>query len=132
MAKKATGPFEVKLNPLAADFTPNEPHLGRMSIDKTFTGDLDGSSVGQMLTAMTAVKGSAGYVAIEKVTGTLDGKSGSFILQHSGMMGAGQQSLTIVVVTDSGTDELEGLSGSMNIIIENGAHSYEFEYELPE
>ena len=131
MAEKATGAFEVKLNPLAADFTPDEPHLGRMSIDKTFSGDLEATSIGQMLTAMTDVKGSAGYVAIEKVTGTLNGKAGSFILQHNGMMGGGQQALTITVVTDSGTGELAGLSGSMNIIIDNGAHSYEMDYELP-
>ena len=131
MAQKATGDFEVKLTPMASDFPSDELNLGRMSIDKSFSGDLDGTSVGQMLMARTDVKGSAGYVAIEKVTGSLEGKTGSFVLQHSGMMGGGQQSLTITVVTDSGTGELEGLSGTMNIIIEDGAHSYEMEYELP-
>ena len=84
-----------------------------------------------MLMARTDVKGSAGYVAIEKVTGSLAGKSGTFVLQHNGMMGGGEQSLSITVVSDSGTGELEGLSGSMHIIIEDGAHRYEMEYELP-
>ena len=131
MPSHATGTFEVKLNPLSSDVTPEEPHLGRMSIDKQFKGDLEATGAGQMLTAMTDVKGSAGYVAIEKVTGTLQGKKGSFVLQHSGTMAAGQQSLSITVVPDSGTDELSGISGSMTIDIDgDGGHSYGFEYDV--
>jgi hypothetical protein len=101
-----------------------------MSIDKKFHGDLEGASKGTMLASMTAIPNSAGYVAIEKVTGTLHGKRGSFALQHSGTMNRGAQSLTITVVPDSGTDELAGISGSMKIIIEGKKHSYEFEYTI--
>lgn len=123
---KASGEFDVKLSPLSDD-----PMLGRMSLDKTFRGDLEGTSKGEMLTAMTAVKGSAGYVAVERVTATLKGKRGSFILQHSGTMTRGAQSLTITVVPDSGTDELAGLAGQMTIRIEpGGKHFYDFEYTL--
>lgn len=101
-----------------------------MTIDKTFAGELSGKSDGEMLTAMTAVQGSAGYVAVEKVTGTLAGKSGSFILLHHGVMSAVGEAQHIVVVPDSGTDALAGLSGSMRIINDAGAHSYEFDYEI--
>ena len=105
--------------------------VGRMTIDKQFQGDLAGTSKGQMLMASSpSVKGSAGYVAIEKVTGTLNGRSGSFYLQHSGTMTRGAGELTITVIPDSGTDELADLQGKMNIIIADGKHSYEFEYEL--
>jgi len=130
MSSRATGTFEVKLNPLSSDVTPDEPHLGRMSIDKQFSGELEGTSVGQMLTAMTDVKGSAGYVAIEKVTGSLQGKKGSFVLQHNGSMGGGEECLSITVVPDSGTDELTGLSGTMTINRGEEGHSYEFEYSI--
>src|SRR5271165_4091355 len=100
-----------------------------MSIDKQFHGDLEGTSKGEMLGAMTEVKGSAGYVAIERVTGTLNGRSGTFVLQHSGTMTRGTQHMTITVVPDSGTGGLAGISGSMTIIIkEGGKHFYEFEY----
>lgn len=123
---RASGTFEVKLSPQSdADNT-----VGRMSIDKQFQGDLVGTSKGQMLMAGTGVEGSAGYVAIEKVEGTLGGRSGSFFLQHSGTMTRGVGELSIAVIPDSGTGELVGLSGRMNIIIAGGAHSYEFEYEL--
>jgi hypothetical protein len=104
--------------------------VGRMLIDKRFEGDLEGASKGQMLAAGTSVAGSAGYVAMEQVTGTLGGRSGSFILQHSGTMSRGAASLTVSVVPDSGTGGLEGLSGRMNIIIAEGQHSYEFDYTL--
>jgi hypothetical protein len=124
----ATGTFEVKLAPLATDAAG----LGRMSIDKQFHGDLEASSKGEMLSAMSEVKGSAGYVAIERVTGTLGGRKGSFVLQHSGTMNRGAASLSVTVVPDSGTGELAGLSGKMAILIEGGKHSYEFEYTLPE
>ena len=127
MTTHVRGPFEVKLTPQADEGSP----LSRMTIDKQFHGDLQATSVGQMLAGMTAVAGSAGYVAMEKVTGTLSGRTGSFILQHTGVMNRGAQSLTITVIPDSGTGELEGLSGTMMIVITDGKHSYEFDYELP-
>ena len=128
MTTRATGTFEVKLTPQTD--APDAP-VGRMSIDKQFQGDLAGTSNGQMLMASSpSVKGSAGYVAIEKVTGTLNGRPGSFYLQHTGTMTRGVGELTITVIPDSGTDELVGLRGNMNIIIADGKHSYEFDYEL--
>jgi hypothetical protein len=107
-------------------------HLGRMSIDKQFHGDLEATSRGEMLTAMTSVPGSAGYVAIERVSGTLRGRAGTFVLQHSGTMSGGAQSLVISVVPDSGTDQLEGLAGTMTITITDGVHSYAFDYTVGE
>jgi flagellar basal body rod protein FlgG len=128
MSNRASGTFEVKLNP--QDEGPDAP-VGRMSIDKQFQGDLAATSKGQMLMASSStVKDSAGYVAIEKVTGTLKGRRGSFYLQHTGTMTRGVGELGITVIPDSGTDELVGLRGKMNIIIADGKHSYEFEYEL--
>ena len=106
--------------------------LGRMSIDKQFHGDLEGTSRGQMLTAGTAVTGSAGYVAIEHVSGTLHGRGGTFVLQHSGTMTRGAPQLSITVVPDSGTGELVGLAGQMAIVIADGKHSYDFEYTIAE
>jgi len=129
---RATGTFEVKLKPLAAYDTAEGSPLGRMSIDKEFHGDLEGTSKGEMLTGMTAVKNSAGYVAIERVTGTLHGRSGAFIFQHSGTMTRGEPTLLVTVVPDSGTEALSGLSGALVIIIEGGKHSYEFEYSIPD
>jgi hypothetical protein len=123
----ASGTFEVKLAPLATD----APDLGRMSIDKQFHGDLEATSKGEMLTAMTGVQGSAGYVAVEKVTGSLKGRTGTFVLQHTGLMNRGTPQLTITVVPDSGTGQLEGLTGTMAIQIEGGKHSYTFDYTLP-
>ncbi len=128
---KATGTFNVTLNPQDAYATGvDNINLGRMSIDKTFSGDLHGISQGEMLSAMTAVKGSAGYVAIEQVTGTLVDKKGSFVLQHFGTMNQGKDALTLEVVPDSGSGELTGLSGKMSIKIEDGQHLYEFDFEL--
>ena len=101
--------------------------LGRMTIDKTFGGDLVGMSRRQMLAAATPVEGSAGYVAIERVEGTLQGRRGTFLLQHSGTMTRGESKLTVTVVPDSGTEQLAGLSGSMAIVIEGKKHSYEFD-----
>jgi hypothetical protein len=121
----------VQLTPEAPDGTPADSALGRLRMVKQFRGDLAGSSRGQMLTAMTPVEGSAGYVAIERVSGTLNGRAGTFVLQHSGTMSRGNQHLTIAVVPDSGTGELVGLAGQMVITIANGKHSYEFEYTLP-
>ena len=130
MTTHATGTFEVKLVPLADDHA-TAAGLGRMSIDKRFHGDLEASSQGQMTSYMTAVKGSAGYVAMERVTGTLAGRKGSFVLQHNGIMDRGAPSLTVAVVPDSGTEELTGLTGTLAIIIADGKHSYDFEYSLP-
>lgn len=129
--KHATGPFEVKLNPLSTYENSEGSLLGRMSIDKQFHGDLEATSKGEMLSAMTSVKGSAGYVAIECVSGTLDGRSGTFALQHSATMTRGVPQLVITVVPDSGTEQLAGLAGAMTIDIVDGKHSYDFEYTLP-
>lgn len=128
---KIRGTFEVSLNPLSC-YAQGEAgvKLGRMSIDKRFTGELSASSKGEMLSAMTPVQGSAGYVAIEQVCGTLSGKQGRFVLQHFGTMNRGQDRLILEVVPDSGTDELSNLTGRMTITIEGGQHYYEFEYEL--
>ena len=122
---RAVGTFEVKLAP-----QPTDAPIGRMSIDKQFHGDLHGVSRGEMLAVQGAVQGSAAYVALERVTGTLAGRTGTFMLQHTGVMNRGAASLTITVVPDSGTEELAGLTGTMKIIIAEGRHSYEFDYEL--
>lgn len=106
--------------------------LGRMLLDKQFHGDLEGTSKGQMLAAMSTVPGSGGYVAMELVTGTLKGKSGSFVLQHNGIMTRGVPQMTVSVVPDSGTAQLVGLAGVMTIKIADGKHSYEFEYTIAE
>jgi len=133
MTTRALGTFDVKLTPPGADDKGEASPVGRMTIDKQFHGDLEGTSKGEMLTAMTAVKGSAGYVAIERVTGTLRGRKGTFALQHTGIMTRGTPSLTITVVPDSGTDQLAGLSGKMAIVIgTDGKHSCEFDYTLAE
>lgn len=126
----AAGTFDVKLAPQGSD--AQDPDLGRMTIDKQFHGGLDGTSKGQMLTAGTTTKGSAGYVAIEKFTGTLNGRTGSFVLQHNATMNRGVPQLNIIVVPDSGTGQLAGLTGKLNIIIADGSHSYEFEYTIPD
>jgi hypothetical protein len=127
---RAHGTFDVKLKPQAPD-DGADAALSRMTIDKQFHGDLEGASKGQMLAAGTAVKDSAGYVAIEHVTGTLAGRSGSFALQHSGTMNRGEPQLTITVVPDSGTGQLAGLAGQMTITITDGKHFYDFDYQLP-
>lgn len=123
----ARGPFDVKMAPQPG----LEPPLARMSLEKRYHGDLEAESRGEMLSAGTAVAGSAGYVAIERVAGTLGGRQGSFVLQHTGTMNRGEPSLSITVVPDSGTGELAGLSGRLAIDIrEGGAHFYDFEYAL--
>jgi hypothetical protein len=128
MTQIASGTFEVQLKPQADGGEVSS--LGRMSIDKRFHGDLEGTSRGQMLTAGTAVKDSAGYVAIEQVTGVLYGRKGTFVLQHSGTMTRGVPGLVVAVVPDSGTDQLAGISGTMAIKIADGKHYYHFEYSL--
>jgi Protein of unknown function (DUF3224) len=131
MTQTARGTFVVKLLPLSFEALPEGAKLGRMSIDKQISGDLVATTVGQMLSAMTEVKGSAGYVAIERVEGTLLGRQGAFVLQHTGTMNRGVPGLSVTVVPDSGTGELSGLVGDFKIIIEGGQHSYEFNYSLP-
>jgi len=129
MTQHGAGTFDVKLTP--QDDKSEDKALGRMTIEKQWHGDLEGTSKGQMLTGGDVTKGSAGYVAIEKFTGTLKGRPGTFILQHTATMTRGQGQLTITVVPDSGTNQLQGLSGKLTIKIDNGKHSYDFEYALP-
>ena len=127
----AQGTFEVKVTPQPQDDSAGGP-FARLFLDKQFHGELDATSKGQMLGAGTAVEGSGGYVALELVTGKLNGRRGSFILQHTGTMNRGVPQLTITVVPDSGTEQLAGLSGQLSIRIADGQHHYEFDYALPE
>lgn len=130
MTTRATGPFDVKVGPLEDKLL--EPGTGRMSLDKQYHGDLEAVGKGQMLTAGSPQKGAGGYVAIEKVTGTLNGRSGSFVLQHTGTMKDNVPQLTITVVPESGTGQLEGVAGKMTInMAPTGKHTYDFEYTLP-
>jgi hypothetical protein len=126
VTQQATGTFTVTLTPQDC----GEATLGRMALDKRFEGGLDATSKGEMLAAGTAVKSSAGYVALERVTGSLDGKTGTFVLQHNGSMNRGAPSLTITVVPDSGTGDLTGLTGSMTIDVTGGVHAYSFSYTI--
>jgi hypothetical protein len=132
MGNRASGTFEVKVIPQPAEDAVGDSGMSRLSLDKQFQGDLKGTSKGQMLAIGTAVEGSAGYVAIERVTGTLHDRSGTFALQHSGTMTRGAPQLIISVVPDSGTNELLGLAGKMTINIVEGKHLYEFDYTLVE
>jgi hypothetical protein len=133
VASQASGTFEVEVKPLPNDEKVPGLKVGRLSIDKQFRGDLEAASKGEMMTADTSVKGSAGYVAIEHVSGKLKGRSGSFTLLHQATMRRGGEfNLAITVVPDSGTEALVGLSGSMSILITDGKHSYTFDYALPE
>ncbi len=132
MATQAKGTFDVKLTPQAPDDQSASAPVGRMSIDKEFHGDLEGTSKGQMLAISGTVEGSAGYVAMEQVTGTLHGRSGAFALQHTGIMTRGEGHLTVTVVPDSGTGQLMGLAGRMMIHIADGKHLYEFDYTVDE
>lgn len=125
----AKGTFDVKVIPQAADDPAGGP-FSRLFLDKQFHGDLDATSKGQMLAAGTAVEGSAAYVALEIVTGTLGGRRGSFILQHAGTMRRGAPTMIVTAVPDSGTDQLTGLEGKMTIVIEGSKHSYDFEYTI--
>lgn len=125
-----SGNFDVNLTPQAAASGIESAKLGRQTLNKQFHGDLNARSLGEMLAAGTEVNGSPGYVAIERVTGTLMGKQGSFVLMHMGIMNRGQAQLTVQVVPDSGTDELTGLTGQMGIQIENGQHLYTFDFSL--
>ena len=131
MSQTAKGTFEVTLQPLPFEGADPQGHLGRMAIDKRIAGDLVATTRGEMLSALSATKGSGGYVAVERVTGTLQGRSGSFVLQHTGLMNRGTPTLSVVVVPDSGTEELTGIEGEFTIIVEGKQHSYEFAYRLP-
>lgn len=128
MQGEAHGTFEVDLQPIGG----NDGPIAVMSINKTFAGDLHGSSVGQMLAFRTPVQGSAGYVAMERVTATLAGRQGGFTLQHNGLMTRGTPQLSVVVVPDSGSEGLLGLSGTLEITISEGRHDYRLVYSLPE
>lgn len=131
MTMRATGTFEVAMQAqVQPDVAPGAT-LGRMSLDKQFFGDLDGVGKGEMLTALTGVDGSAGYVAIERVSGTLNGRTGSFVFQHAGIMRRGEQQLSITVVPDSGAGQLTGISGLFSLNIVDGKHCYTFDYSLP-
>lgn len=132
MAIHAKGIFEVHLSPQPPDDQSDPSTINRLRIDKQFHGDLEAVSKGQMLAANTAVDGSAGYVAIEEVSGVLNGRHGTFILQHNGVMNRGAPHLTITVVPDSATGQLAGLIGEMAIQITADEHAYEFVYTLPE
>lgn len=129
---RASGEFDVKLAPLVLDDKAADTNLGRMSISKQFRGDLQGAGQGEMLSARTGIPNSAGYVAIEKVTGTLAGRTGTFVFQHSSTMTRGESQQSVTVVPDSGTGQLAGLAGRMTIRIVDKKHHYEFEYTLPE
>lgn len=129
---KASGTFEVKMTPQSADEKSEGATVGRFSLDKKFQGDIEGTSKGEMLAVSTLVQGSAGYVAMEQVTGTLNGRTGTFALQHTGTMNRGTPQLSITVVPDSGTGQLVGLTGKMDIKIADGKHFYDFEYSLSE
>jgi hypothetical protein len=127
----ARGPFEVETT---ADDGPDDfdgARLGRWTLEKRYHGDLEATSEGRMLTAGTGVEGSAGYVAVERVSGRLQGRVGSFVLLHFGLMGRGEPELRVEVVPDSGTGGLTGLSGRMAIRVGESGHAYEFEYAVP-
>ena len=130
MTERAVGVFVVTMNPEPPYDVSEGASIGRVSLKKQFQGDLLASSVGEMIGARGQFPGSAGYVAIERVTGLLHGRSGSFVLQHSGTMTRGKGELRVSVVPDSATGELKGLSGKMTIEITGGQHSYDFEYEF--
>lgn len=132
MTQVAIGTFTVKLRPMPLEGAGPESKLARMSIDKELVGDLVATAKGQMLSAATETEGSAGYVAIERVAGILRGRKGSFVLQHTGSMDRGTPSLSVVVVPDSGTGELLGLTGKFEIAVKDGEHSYRFSYGFPE
>jgi Protein of unknown function (DUF3224) len=131
MTLRATGAFEVKTTPLPPDDATGGVDIGRYALDKQFHGDLEAAGKGEMLGAGDPAKGNAGYVAIEHVTGTLHGHTGSFALQHTGTMDQGKFQLTVTVVPGSGAGGLTGIAGAMTIIITSGKHTYDFEYTLP-
>ena len=128
---EARGTFEVQVKPVAGDEYADGATMGRMTLDKQFSGDLEGTGKGQMITGMGSVKGSAAYSAIDRITGTVHGRHGSFIIQHTGIMTRGAPSLVITIVPDSGTEQLAGISGTLEINVEGKVHSYVLSYTLP-
>ncbi len=131
--KKIMGEFDVELKPIEPTFMADDDNtVNRMTIDKSYRGQLTATGKGEMLSVITAVEGSAGYVAMEIVKGSLDGKEGAFVIQHSGIMGPSGESLNIPIIPNSGSGELSGIVGAMTIKVENGKHFYELEYGLPE
>ena len=131
MTHKVSGAFDVKMIPKVPVAAAAGATIGRMLLDKQFHGPLQAASTGQMLAMRTAVPGSAGFVAMELVVGTLQGRSGSFVLQHSGTMNRGVSTYALSVVPDSGTGELTGLVGTMVVTVEKGQHFYDFSFSLP-
>ena len=125
--KEVSGQFEVKITPTETD----DSKLGLMQLDKTYRGPLEATGIGRMLTGMTDIQGSAGYVAIEKISGSLEGDKGSFLIQHSGIQQGEPKSLSIQVIPDSGTSDLTGIEGTMDINITDSGHKYVFRYSLP-
>ncbi len=132
MNYQARGTFEANVRPVGEPDAVQGITLGRMALDKQFHGDLAATGKGEMLTALTGIDGSAGYVALERVTGTLHGREGNFIFQHAGLMNRGAQELSITVVPDSGTGQLSGLTGTFTLAMVDGQHFYTFDYSLPE
>ncbi|WP_130620848.1 DUF3224 domain-containing protein [Dyella amyloliquefaciens] len=132
MTLRATGTFEVKVTPQSPVDGVGDPSVGRMALEKQFKGDLAGTGRGQMLAVGTAIDGSAGYVAMERVHGVLHGREGSFALQHNGVMNRGTPQLAITIVPDSGTEGLSGIAGALTIRIADGLHHYELAYSLPD
>lgn len=128
----AKGTFEVTLTPQPHQEGVGDASVGRIALFKVFAGEFNGTSVGQMLGYRSSIEGSAGYVAMDKVQGTMNGRQGSFIMQHNGIMNRGEPQLSIKIVPDSGTDALTGIAGEMLLNIESGKHFYEFRYTLPE
>lgn len=128
----AKGSFSVQMTPQKELDETRGVSIKRLSLDKTYEGELSATGQGEMLTATTPVQGSAGYVAIEKISGTLDGKSGSFVVQHTGIMGIGAPALDVTIVPDTGTGELTGISGKLKIDNQNGQHTYVLQYALPQ
>ena len=126
----AVGTFDVKMTPQVSGASSGDVSISKMSIEKQFHGAIEGNSKGEMLASMGAVQGSAGYVAMERFTGTLDGRAGSFVLQHNGTLNRGVPALSVNIVPDSGTEQLSGLSGSMKIDVIDGTHHYEFTYKF--
>lgn len=131
MTQHASGSFDITMSPASPPEHEGRTALGRMQLDKQYVGDLVATGKGQMLTAVTDTEGSAAYVAIERISGTLKGKKGSFVIQHTGTMSGGTQQLTINVVPNSGTDELAGITGTLALKMVERKHLYEFNYVLP-
>ena len=128
MVHQARGTFEVQAEREPPFDSDEGATLGKTSLRKRFRGELEGESVVHMLSAISEVKGSAGYVALERVKGKLSGRTGTFVLQHSGVMTRGKPELSVNVVPDSGTQELRGIAGRMSIDIVEGKHFYTFDY----